>query len=108
MLMGVFFHREDTWMGDYGSMRRRMLHLGHVAFFGLGFLNLAFAFTVDARPLWSPFIEVASPALVCGTVAMPVVCLMTAWNARYRHAFPFPVTCVLIGTVGLLAAWRTA
>jgi len=108
MVMGLFFHRNDAWMGDYASMRRRMLRLGHVAFFGLGFMNLAFAFTVGARPRWSPLIDIASLALVSGAVAMPAVCLLTAWRARWRHAFPLPVACVLMGAVGLLAAWRSA
>src|SRR5262245_45423710 len=107
-LMGLYFHRDDSWMGEYASMRRRMLRLGHVAFFGLGFMNLAFAFTVRTRPLWTPLIDVASIALVCGAVAIPLVCLMTAWKAQFRHAFPIPVACVFTGVTGLLAAWWIA
>jgi hypothetical protein len=43
-LIGLFFH-QDSWMGGYASYRRRLMRLGHVAFFGLGFLNIAFAAT---------------------------------------------------------------
>ena len=32
-------------MGGYGSFRRRLARLGHISFFGLGFLNLLLAFT---------------------------------------------------------------
>ena len=39
---GLFFHGSD-WLGGYASWPRRMIRLGHVAFFGIGFLNLAFA-----------------------------------------------------------------
>ena len=44
--MGLFFHRPD-WMGGYGSWRRRMVRLGHISFFGTGFLNLAFVLSVE-------------------------------------------------------------
>ena len=43
-VMGLMFHRDD-WLGGYSSWRRRMLRLGHIAFFGIGLLNLAFAAT---------------------------------------------------------------
>ena len=44
--MGLFFHDAD-WMGGYGSWRRRMMRLGHISFFGTGFLNLAFVLSVE-------------------------------------------------------------
>jgi hypothetical protein len=49
-VLGLFFHRED-WMGGYGSYRRRLARLGHIAFFGLGFLNLIFAASIVQLPL---------------------------------------------------------
>ena len=39
---GLFFHRDD-WLGGYASWQRRMIRLAHIAFFGIGFLNLGFA-----------------------------------------------------------------
>jgi hypothetical protein len=39
-LIGLFFKRED-WMGGYGWFRRRLTRLGHISFFGLGFLNIS-------------------------------------------------------------------
>ena len=41
-IIGVYFTRED-WMGGYGSHRRRLTRLGHISFFGLGFVNFFFA-----------------------------------------------------------------
>ena len=32
MAMGLFFH-QDGWLGGYGSFRRRLLRLGHIAFY---------------------------------------------------------------------------
>ncbi len=48
--IGLFFH-DETWMGGYGSWRRRMIRLGHISFFGTAFLNLAFVFSVASRSL---------------------------------------------------------
>jgi hypothetical protein len=58
-IIGLFFHRED-WVGGYGSLPRRLLRLGHISFFGIGFLNFALALTFAAvsfpRPTyrWPP------------------------------------------------------
>ena len=104
-VMGLLFHRED-WLGGYGSWRRRMLRLAHISFFGLGFINLAFALTA-AR--WgfdgagAPF-RFAPSLLVAGAAAMPAVCYLAAWRRPMRHLFPVPVALLLSG-VGLFLAW---
>ncbi len=43
--IGLFFHREE-WMGGYASLRRRMIRLGHIAFFGLAGRSLRLALLV--------------------------------------------------------------
>lgn len=99
---GLYFWRED-WLGGYGSWRRRMVRLAHIAFFGLGFINLLFALTLaqlglhaDAGALrWSAVL------LVAGNVAMPSVCYLAAWRQPFRHLFAVPVSCMVLG-VGLL------
>jgi hypothetical protein len=101
---GLFFWRED-WLGGYGSWRRRMVRLGHVAFFGLGIINIAFALTVaqlglegDGPLRWS------AALLVAGNAAMPAVCFLAAWRQPLRHLFPIPVTCLVLGAAGLIRA----
>jgi hypothetical protein len=103
-LIGLFFHN-DTWMGGYGSFRRRLMRLGHISFFGLGFLNLLFALSADKLNLAAPYLPVASTALVVGAVTMPVCCFLSAWRKPFRHLFPVPVTAVLVGIVSLLMGW---
>jgi hypothetical protein len=102
--LGRRFYSED-WLGGYGSFRRRLLRLGHIAFFGLGFLNVVFAFSVRAAPLPAPVGEFAAVALAIGAATMPLTCFLTAWKERYRELFPIPVTFVLAGIASLLAAW---
>ena len=44
-LLGLKFQSE-SWLGGYGSHRRRLIRLGHISFLGLGFLNILFAHSV--------------------------------------------------------------
>ena len=97
---GMFFHRDD-WLGGYGSWRRRLMRLGHVSFFGIAFLNLAFAWT-SRQPAWAPRSHLPAVALAAAQGLMPLVCYLAAWRPRMRRLFVLPVTCVLVGTGGLL------
>lgn len=103
-VIGLFFH-DDHWLGGYASFSRRMLRLGHISFFGLGFVNMAFALTVEQIGLTAPYAEVASMAFVAGAIAMPVCCLLAAWRKPLRHLFPVPVLAVAVGIVSVLAGW---
>ncbi len=98
-IIGLFFH-DEHWLGGYASFRRRMLRLGHIAFVGTGLLNLSYAFSIDR--LSSGLIpDLASPLLIVGGVAMPLVCLLSAWRPAWRHAFFVPVTA-LVAAVALV------
>ena len=103
-LIGLQFHREN-WLGGYGSFRRRLMRLGHIAFFGLGFLNLLFGLSIRALPISAPFGEAAAIALVTGAATMPLTCFLAAWRAPFRQLFPLPVMSVVTGIVSLLIGW---
>jgi hypothetical protein len=82
-----------------------MTRLGHISFFGLGFVNLLFA--VSIRAVEIPLFEarLASWCFIAGLVAMPLCCFLTAWRKPLRHLFPIPVLSVGIGIIALLAGW---
>jgi uncharacterized membrane protein YoaK (UPF0700 family) len=103
-VIGLFFHRED-WMGGYDSYRRRLTRLGHISFFGLGFVNILFGLTVATVNLSGERIELASRCLLLGAVTMPICCFLSAWRKTFRHLFPVPVVSVLLGIVLLLLEW---
>ena len=103
-LIGLYFHR-DGWLGGYASYPRRLVRLGHIAFFGLGFLNIAFAATASQLLLPAVYFRIASWALIGGLVAMPACCFLAAWRKPLRHLFPVPVACVLAGTLAILIGW---
>ena len=102
--IGLFFHRDD-WLGGYASFRRRMLRLGHIAFFGLGILNVLFALSLAARPVPGTFLRFASAGFAVAVVAMPACCFLAAWRREFRHLFFIPVAAVLCGLGGLLLGW---
>ena len=103
-VIGLFFHR-DQWMGGYGSFQRRLTRLGHISFFGLGTVNLMFAFTVRTVEIAPAAVHLASPCFIVGLVTMPLCCFLTAWRKSLKNLFPIPVASVLIGIVALLAGW---
>lgn len=106
-LIGLFFH-EDAFAGGYGSFRRRMMRLGHVAFFGLGILNVLFALTVTAGAVTPGYPVVASISLIAGAILMPAICFLTAWKEPFRHVFALPVACVAIALALLLEGMVTS
>ncbi|MGD2082357.1 MAG: hypothetical protein PVF91_05295 [Chromatiales bacterium] len=103
-VIGMFFHR-DAWLGGYGSYQRRMVRLGHIAFFGMGFVNILFALTAGVLAVPEINLKVASAGFLVGLVGMPLCCFLTAWRKPLRHLFPIPVTGVLVGVTSLLLGW---
>jgi len=101
---GLLFH-DENWMGGYASYRRRLTRLGHISFFGLGFLNLIFAATAELLPLRQSYLIVASDALIVGAITMPICCFLSALRKPLRHLFPIPVASVATGIVAVLFGW---
>lgn len=97
-LIGLRFHRED-WLGGYNSFPRRMVRLGHIAFFGLGLINILFALSVATPSVWTVW---GSRLLVVGLVTMPLNCFLTAWRKPFRHLFFIPAGSTMAGIAALL------
>jgi len=88
--LGLFFHRAE-FLGGYGSFRRRMLRLGHIALCALGMLNLIVGLSAQTSPL-----------LIAGGAMMPAVCFLTAWKEKCRHLFFIPVLALVAAVVLIL------
>lgn len=100
-VIGMFFHRED-FLGGYGSFRRRLVRLGHIAFLGLGILNILFAQSLSRAKL-APFdAATASWGMIIGAISMPTVCFLAAWKPAFRRLFFIPVVSLFIGVIGLV------
>jgi hypothetical protein len=98
-ISGLFFH-DTNWLGGYASWERRMIRLGHISFFGIGFLNLALVLTFHTLKT-SPSPPIPSALLIVGAVTMPLVCYLSAWKPLFRHIFFVPVLSITLG-VGLV------
>ena len=98
-VIGLFFHDND-WLGGYGTWRRRMVRLGHIAFLGTGLLNVAAALSVQnlaasTLPMWAAWL------LMVGAVTMPTVCFLSAWRDAFRHLFVIPVASLIVATAAV-------
>jgi len=102
--IGLRFH-EAGWVGGYGSFPRRLMRLGHIAFFGLGILNVLFALTVTRFPPGDGFGQAAGAGFLVAGVGMPLCCFLAAWREPFRHLFFIPVLGVFLGVGSLLWGW---
>ena len=98
--LGLFFQR-DGWLGGYASWPRRMARLGHISFFGIAFINLAYgvSLAVSDSIVASPL---TSALFICGAVTMPLVCFLSACKKPFRHLFFVPVLSLITGTLIIL------
>jgi hypothetical protein len=103
-LIGLYF-ADDRWLGGYSSFRRRMLRLGHIAFFGLGFVNILFRLSVTAAPIAPSWQGIASMSLAVAAMTMSPCCFLTAWRRPFRHLFFIPVFSGITGLVSVLGGW---
>ena len=97
---GIFFH-DESWLGGYDSWPRRLMRLGHISFFGVAFLNLAFAVTLRLTGEISGA-RAASWLLIAGAVLMPTVCGLASWRKPLRHLFFLPVLSLLGAAVAMI------
>lgn len=98
---GLFFHKEN-WLEGYGSWRRRLIRLGHIAFWGIGFLNLSFGLTAKSLGL-DVENSAASILLIIGAIAMPLTCYLSAWRPFFRNFFFIPALSVISAIVLFLS-----
>jgi hypothetical protein len=79
--------------------------LGHISFFGLGFINFFFALTHYAVHLDPRLAQWAATGFTVGALSMPTCCFLSAWKKPFRHLFPIPVVSVAAGIILTLVAW---
>ncbi len=94
-------------IGDYGDLPRRLLRLGHIAFFGLGLINLTIAGHWRRLDLDRPAARRALRLMNLGNLGLPPMLLAAAWQPALLYLLPAPVACVF-GALALcvLGAWR--
>jgi hypothetical protein len=102
-VQGLFFH-DPNWLGGYDSWTRRMLRLGHISFFGLAFIALAFVFSVFYLKLTGKNVVRSSWLFLLGQITMPIVCYLSAFHDELRYLFAIPVLSLIGGAVVFIYA----
>lgn len=102
-VLGKNYHRDD-WLGGYGSLKRRLYRLGHIAFFGMGIINLLFHLTAQQLAAPSQLLPIASWGFVVGGATMSACCLLVAHRPRMRNIFALPVVSLIVA--GAVTLWE--
>ncbi len=85
-----------AWIGNYGATPWRLLRLGHIAFFGLGILNLLL---VQNLPTFSMGQRATRAVLGCmnfGNVFLPLTLIGAAAFHPLKYLMPFPALSVFV------------
>ena len=82
-----------------------MLRLGHISFFGIGFLNFFYGLTLSLITFPETHIRISSVAFLIAVIAMPACCFLSAWKKPLRQLFPIPVIAVLAGIIPVMLGW---
>jgi hypothetical protein len=107
MLMGLWSFdgpfATPAWLGEYGDTSRRLARLGHIAFIGLGILNLLLVQELSRSSLGEQAKRAASTAMNLGNVLLPITLFVAAAWHPAKYVMAFPATCVFVALI--LAAW---
>lgn len=94
-------------IGEYGDLSRRLLRLGHIAFFGLGMLNIMLARHLAHAEMQRGRAVLALRSMNFGNLFLPLTLIVAAFVpvAKYLTCLPaLAVTLALL--IGALAAFR--
>jgi hypothetical protein len=92
-----------AWLGEYGDTPRRLARLGHIAFLGLGILNILLARELPHSSLGERGHRVASLSMNVGNILLPITLFAAAAWHPAKYAMGIPATAVFVALC--LAAW---
>lgn len=81
-------------MGEYGDLSRRLVRLGHIAFFGLGILSLILARELPELALDRAAKTWASRLMVFGNVFLPLTLFAAGVFEPLKYLMPLPAMAV--------------
>ena len=90
---------------DYGDTSRRLLRLGHIAFFGIGYLNLLLAWDLPSFGLGQRAKQVAARCMNFANLFLPLTLMAAAAYQPFKYLLPVPATSVVVALC--LVAWGT-
>ena len=92
-----------VWIGEYCDTSRRLVRLGHIAFIGLGLIDILIERELLRSALGRTGRTVASWSMVIGNVLLPIVLFGAAAYRPLKYVMAIPATSVFLALV--LAAY---
>ena len=84
------------WLGEYSDTPRRLARLGHIAFIGLGMLNILVARELPNLTLGLRSRRIAAGTMNFGNVFLPLTLFAAAAFHPAKYAMALPATSVFI------------
>jgi hypothetical protein len=94
-----------AWLGEYGDTARRLARLGHIAFIGLGVINILIAHELPQSALNARGRRLASRHMNFGNIVLPITLFVAAAWRPAKYAMAIPATAVFVALC--LTAWGT-
>ncbi len=93
-------------LGEYASTSRRLVRLGHIAFFGVGILNILTAREVAGFGVSPKIVRLIARTMNVGNVLMPTGLVAAGLYAPLKYLLPLPVTSVSVALcLSAYGAW---
>jgi len=87
------------WLGEYADVSRRLARLGHIAFFGLGILNVLLADELSTDRIGYTARRVASATMNFGNIFLPLTLFAAAAHHPLKYLLPVPAIAVSVALV---------
>jgi len=96
------------WLGAYDSVGRRLARLGHIAFIGLGILDILLARELPHLALSAGAKRAASRLMIVSNVVLPPTLFAAAACRPFKYALPVGAVAAFVSLViAARGAWRS-
>ena len=95
-------------LGDYADTARRLARLGHIAFFGLGFINLFLARELVLLRQEARTARLTCLAMNLGNIFLPLTLFLAAVYHPAKYLLVIPAACVTLAVTRMAYGECTA
>ena len=81
--------------GDYTSLPRRLVRLGHVAFMALPMLNILYGYEIDKVKLTKNMKKFGSVSIILGAILMPLLLISAAFYEPIKYLTMLPAFLII-------------
>lgn len=85
-----------AWIGEYDDLPRRFLRLGHIAFFGLGFINIMLSRHFSGANAVRSGSQLALGLMNFGNIVLPPTLVASAFFEPFKYVMSLPASAITI------------